>query len=422
MLDYAIFLTKRAILQFLCNVIPFKEARKKARNAVFDKFIGDTIITLDKVDSMLPSAVLAQINGVTNEYFIAKNRQIAVNITGGGNNNFTQSDSPHDNYALNSPTKSNQQNQTTNSTKTAESNHKSNPTINTTKFHPAKTHFGYFDFDSNSRNPHSPLNPWAFIRVCNEAITLKACLESILPAIQRGVIAYNDCTDGSEEIILDFCAKYPSFIPAKYPHTVQMYNPKNKENSLESYYNFALSFIPQKQWLTKIDCDHIYDAKKLYKSFYVPKYSYEMLIKPRFNVFVKENQVFIQRYDWKEGSIDEFLLKGYDDYFIFNENLYFTTFFLESKDKNKPSPSYELLQHKRTRRIITIELNNYHFPAIKNSRASSNDSVINNVFSLDEIRKSDLVGTRIDPAMLDKEKILKIYDSFDWSKANYKKP
>ena len=70
-----------------------------------------------------------------------------------------------------------------------------------------KTHFGYFDFDKNAQNPKSPLNPWAFIRVCNEAITLKSCLESILPAIQRGVIAYNDCTDGSEEIILEFDCK-----------------------------------------------------------------------------------------------------------------------------------------------------------------------------------------------------------------------
>lgn len=84
MLDYAIFLTKRAILQFLCNVIPFKEARKKARNAVFDKYCGDKIITLDKVDSYLPSAVLEKINDFSNEYFIEKNRQIVVNNYEGG--------------------------------------------------------------------------------------------------------------------------------------------------------------------------------------------------------------------------------------------------------------------------------------------------------------------------------------------------
>lgn len=82
MLEYAIFLTKRAILQFLYNFIPFKSIRKKMRNAIFDKI--DKIITLDKVDSHLPSAVLAQINAHNNEYFITKNRQITAIIGGGG--------------------------------------------------------------------------------------------------------------------------------------------------------------------------------------------------------------------------------------------------------------------------------------------------------------------------------------------------
>lgn len=84
MLHYTIFLIKRAVLQFLCNFIPFKESRKKARNAVFDKYCSDRIITLDKVDSHLPSAVLAKINDFTNEYFIEKNRQIIAHATNGG--------------------------------------------------------------------------------------------------------------------------------------------------------------------------------------------------------------------------------------------------------------------------------------------------------------------------------------------------
>ena len=83
MLEYALFLTKRAILQFLCNFIPFKNARKKARNAVFDKYLSDKIITLDKVDSHLPSAVLTQINAHNNEYFTTKNRQVSATIGGG---------------------------------------------------------------------------------------------------------------------------------------------------------------------------------------------------------------------------------------------------------------------------------------------------------------------------------------------------
>ncbi|MBZ7987433.1 hypothetical protein AVCANL279_05465 [Campylobacter canadensis] len=74
------------------------------------------------------------------------------------------------------------------------------------------------NYDENENK--SPLNPWAFIRVCNEDITLKASLNSILGAIKRGVIAYNDCTDNSEQIILEFCKQHKSFIPAKYPHNI----------------------------------------------------------------------------------------------------------------------------------------------------------------------------------------------------------
>lgn len=83
-MNYELFLTTRAILQFLCNFIPFKNARKKARNAVFEKYLSDKIITLDKVDTHLPHAVLAQINAHNNEYFIAKNRRIYANANGGG--------------------------------------------------------------------------------------------------------------------------------------------------------------------------------------------------------------------------------------------------------------------------------------------------------------------------------------------------
>lgn len=108
------------------------------------------------------------------------------------------------------------------------------------------------------------------MRVKNEARTLRASLDSILPAIQRGVID-NDCDDGSEEIILEFCKSYPSFIPIKYPYNVQIHNPKSEENKLYNYCNFVLSFIPKGEWFIKIDVDHLYDAKKLYKSFYLPR-------------------------------------------------------------------------------------------------------------------------------------------------------
>lgn len=84
MIEYIIFLTKRAILQFLCNFIPFKDTRKKARNAVFDKYLSDKIITIDKVDLQLPKTVLTQVNAYNNEYFVTKNRQINITHSRGG--------------------------------------------------------------------------------------------------------------------------------------------------------------------------------------------------------------------------------------------------------------------------------------------------------------------------------------------------
>ena len=76
------------------------------------------------------------------------------------------------------------------------------------------------------------IEPWAFIRVHNEQKTLAACLNSILPALHRGVIAYNDCTDDSEQIILDFCKKNPGFIPAKYDEFNKFPDETRGENTL----------------------------------------------------------------------------------------------------------------------------------------------------------------------------------------------
>lgn len=239
-------------------------------------------------------------------------------------------------------------------------------------------------------------------------------MSSILPAIQRGVIAYNDCTDGSEDIILEFCKAYPSFIPAKYPHKVQIQNPQSDENKFAAYCNFALSFIPKNEWLVKIDVDHIFDAKKLYKSFYLPKKPYERVVIARVNILMKNNQIFIG----KNNGVNEFFSEGTDHWLIFNKGLRFNVWF---PDKEKKL-FYEGLYYKIARLTYHTELNNYHFPLIKQTRANLLDNAIENAFSLDEIKKSSLIGTRIDSALLDENNILKIYNSFDWEKANYKKP
>lgn len=233
------------------------------------------------------------------------------------------------------------------------------------------------------------------------------------------MIAYNDCTDGSEEIILEFCAKYPSFIPAKYPHKVQIQNPQSEENKLFAYCNFALSFIPKNEWLILIDTDHIYDAKKLYKSFYLAKSPYERVMYDRINFLVKNGKVSVEKSTYMKdgvGFVDKFMLHYLDHWLLCNFGFEFIPQYI-NKEK---TIQIEIWNFKPMRIDKFTEISNYHFPYIKERRQSMNDKV--EKFTLNEIKQSRLVGTRIDSALLDEKKILQIYDSFDWHRANYKKP
>ncbi|MDD6055479.1 MAG: hypothetical protein PUB96_02895 [Helicobacteraceae bacterium] len=289
------------------------------------------------------------------------------------------------------------------------------------------THNGFFNFDKKAKNPKSPLNPWAFVRVKNEAKTLRASLDSILPAFQRGVIGYNDCDDGSEEIILEFCAQFPSFIPLKYPHEVQIKNPQNIENKLASYCNFILERIPKNEWWFKVDTDHIYDAKKLYKSFYLPKNSWDMVNYSRLNVVVENGEVFLQ----KSGH-NEALVEIGDQKLCCNKGCYFfervgkkSFYNADAKDYFKDFVSYEglslgaffkngkvlenllFIEHCRNRYMG--ELSNYHFPFVKTRRKSYNKA---HFIKLEDY-KSKKIGVNIDKNLLNKARILELYRRFN---------
>lgn len=134
------------------------------------------------------------------------------------------------------------------------------------------------------------IEPWAFIRVKNEGKTLEACLNSILPVIKKGVIGYNDCLDNSEEIIIEFCKKNKGFIPVKYEHHIFSFDDErnleqgNEENKFSTYCNYLLEFIPQGEWLIKIDCDHIYNPEKLKNIFKIITTDRDCVILPKINI------------------------------------------------------------------------------------------------------------------------------------------
>lgn len=271
----------------------------------------------------------------------------------------------------------------------------------------------YYSFDKNAKNPKSPLNPWAFIRVKNEARTLKASLRSILPAIQRGIIAYNDCTDGSEDIILEFCAQNPNFIPRKYPFEIQLENPKTPQNMLHNYYNFALEQIPKNQWFIKIDCDHIYDAKMLYKTFYLARDARDCVVYPRVNFIVEQGRIFVQN-NGANGYIT-----GGDQLLLCNNDISFAQRFTSKSaqwlnpNDNAQNLISEIMVLPKNLRNIYAPLMQWHFPAVKSHRTDFVRHL--DLIELQDFitKNSHLLGRKIPREYVLDEVILWLYNLFD---------
>ena len=253
---------------------------------------------------------------------------------------------------------------------------------------------------TNHYHPQSPLNPWAFIRVCNERETLRQSLDSIVGAISRGIIVYNECTDGSEEIIKEFCSKHQGFRCVEFPYPVARCRCTQEEfeskKTLADYYNFALSFIPQGEWLVKIDADQIYDAQKLKESFKLVSKPYEIVFYCRVNLHCFENKIYI---DKKASFLDP-----KDHWLICNNGLYFCN---EIQENNGKTLHYwELLKIPYTYYGIDAPLSTWHFPLLKANRKgiASKDNHIPLSDYKDVIAPKDL--SRIAPDMLDEKRIL----------------
>lgn len=272
----------------------------------------------------------------------------------------------------------------------------------------------------------TPIEPWAFIRVKNEIITIDSCLKSILPAIKKGVIGYNDCDDGTEEYILEFCKQNPGFIPVKYPYSIyptchEKYKEEGEEEKkLHSYYNYVLSFIPKGEWIIKIDCDHVYDAEKLKKVFYLPKKDNDFIVLSRLDLDIVDGNLYtISKEPLVEGK-DNFLLKNIDlnfksvswyvekegkKYFVACEGLF-------KNDKNINSSYYE-----KNMNFIYVELTNYHFPLVKKWRGKDYSISTNGkLLELSKYKKIAPIGTKIDEKMLDENKIIDICKKFNWER------
>jgi beta-1,4-N-acetylgalactosaminyltransferase len=198
---------------------------------------------------------------------------------------------------------------------------------------------------------NGPVSPYAFIRVRNERPTLRCSLESILPAIKKGVIAYHNCTDESEEIILDFCGKNPDFIPAKYDWFTRYEDSRSAR--LTRYYNWTLAHLPQNEWLIKIDCDQIYDADILMETFAMPETTDDIVLLPRIQLHYDDRLYVLAKKPFLFAN-DHWLL--YND-----DNIYFVNHVPYNLEDLKITNYYK-------RRHLMAKISNWHFPFMKEDR------------------------------------------------------
>lgn len=207
------------------------------------------------------------------------------------------------------------------------------------------------------------VDPWAFVRVKNERATLLASLNSILPVIHKGVIGYNDCTDGSDKIVEQFCHENPGFIPFRYPHYVEpagsvkyKTGELKEENTLAGYYNAVLQMIPPNEWLIKIDVDQIYFPKILEHSFYLPRTTNDMVSYSRLNVIRDVGNNF---------RVIGYIRPG-DHWLVFNNNLRFIN--IQGYDESGNFFAYEQIRWGKRSLPFKPECSSIHFPYEKNYR------------------------------------------------------
>ncbi|MDO5054401.1 MAG: hypothetical protein Q4D86_03680 [Pasteurella oralis] len=262
-------------------------------------------------------------------------------------------------------------------------------------------------------NWRKPIKPYAFIRVHNEIKTIDACLNSILPALKGGVIGFNSCTDGTKEYVLEFCKRYPQFIPVEYPYDLIPANDERyKEDELDintridSYYNVVWDKLPKNEWIIKVDGDHIWDLEHLLKLCKLPVRKKDCVILNRINLHCIDNNVYISKHN-------PFLEPG-DSWILYNHGNIKFSFSRGWKDNQFFAWEYLPLPRKKARKIYGI-LSNFHFPIVKQHRNdfNNNDWILLEEANIDKfIINKNMIG-RIPLDMINPKRILKEFKKFN---------
>ncbi len=104
------------------------------------------------------------------------------------------------------------------------------------------------------------------LRVRNEAMTLRPCLDSCLPFLDELIITYNDSNDTTEEILLEYARRFPHKIRLFwYPlewGAIRGTTQARPFGHLAQFYNFGYTKVRYKYYM-KIDGDQIYFPDKM---------------------------------------------------------------------------------------------------------------------------------------------------------------
>ncbi len=136
--------------------------------------------------------------------------------------------------------------------------------IDSAKFEP--TDFAVSEADFLQLNDVRPLGLSGHMRVRDEALTLRASLDSCLPFLDELIVTYNDSSDDTEAILQEYAIKYPHKIrlfwyplewgPCRGEMQMRPYG------HLAQFYNFGYTKIRYAFYM-KIDADQIYFTKKM---------------------------------------------------------------------------------------------------------------------------------------------------------------
>ncbi len=122
------------------------------------------------------------------------------------------------------------------------------------------------DEDFMRLNAARPFGLSGHLRVRNEAVTLRACLDSCLPFLDELIVTYNDSSDETEEILLEYVKRYPHKIRLYwYPLTWGSLRGTVQPmplGHLAQFYNFGYTKV-RFAYYVKIDGDQIYFTDKM---------------------------------------------------------------------------------------------------------------------------------------------------------------